>query len=376
MSVHCWGWRGIFARFVKLVPALCFLAATVRGDDRLSPEASAYIDAALTIMQQHFLHRDRIDWPKLRQETLAQAAGAQMAVDTYPALRFALARLGDHHSYLQLTPDLQQQENTRQPKLANPSAMPPARSRKATFPFPSPFRTRRVPEAAMVSGSPSPVAQIVIPFFSGRDRKDIDDFATTVQRLIAELAAKSPCGWIVDLRGNGGGNLWAMLAGVGPILGEGEPGASLQEDGTKGLWYYGDGKAGWRNDPKDPDYARTTAAPVKLPAIPPVAVLIDRDTGSSGEGLAIAFLRRPDTWFFGETTYGAATSTFPYKLSDGADLFLVTGVMVDRKGNEYPDGVSPDEEVLSESTISTVDPVIHAASQWLSQTKACKAASK
>jgi hypothetical protein len=25
----------------------------------------------------------------------------------------------------------------------------------------------------------------------------------------------------VDLRGNGGGNMWPMLAGVGPVLGEG-----------------------------------------------------------------------------------------------------------------------------------------------------------
>jgi C-terminal processing protease CtpA/Prc len=35
-------------------------------------------------------------------------------------------------------------------------------------------------------------------------------------------------------------------------------------------------------------------------------VLIDRDTGSSGEGIAIAFQGRPDTRFCGELTYGAA----------------------------------------------------------------------
>ena len=40
--------------------------------------------------------------------------------------------------------------------------------------------------------------------------------------------------------------------------------------------------------------------------LPPVAVLIDRDTGSSGEGIAIAFQGRPDTRFCGELTYGAA----------------------------------------------------------------------
>src|SRR6516165_4863906 len=105
-----------------------FLPLTVaRSDEHISPEATAYIDAALTIMQEHFLHRDRIDWAKLKQETLAQAASAQTPVDTYPAIRFALARLDDHHSYLQLTPDLTREKNARRPKLADPSAMPPPR---------------------------------------------------------------------------------------------------------------------------------------------------------------------------------------------------------------------------------------------------------
>lgn len=96
---------------------------------------------------------------------------------------------------------------------------------------------------------------------------------------------------------------------------------------------------------------------------PPVAVLIDRETGSSAEGIAIAFRTRPDTRFFGELTYGAATATFPYKLSDGAQIYLVIGTMVDRNGHEYPDGIVPDQEILSEATISANDPVIRAASE-------------
>jgi hypothetical protein len=50
--------------------------------------------------------------------------------------------------------------------------------------------------------------------------------------------------------------------------------------------------------------------------------------------------------------------------------------MVDRKGNEHPEGIAPDEEVLSEATISTADPVIRAASVRLSQMRACRAASR
>jgi C-terminal processing protease CtpA/Prc len=230
-----------------------------------------------------------------------------------------------------------------------------------------------VPEGGMVTGAARPLADVVIPLFSSPNRKDLDDFATTIQNVIAQLAVQHPCGWIVDLRGNGGGNIWAMMAGVGPILGEGEPGAVLHGDGSKETWFYDKGRAGLRNDPQDPDYARTAGTPVILSGTPPVAVLVDRETGSSGEGIAIAFRHRPDTRFFGESTFGAATSTFPYTLSDGAQIYLVTGVMLDRNGNEYPDGVTPDQEILSEATISTSDPVIHAASDWLLSQPACRA---
>lgn len=347
-----------------LFPALWFCPAPAHANDEISTEATAYIDAALKVMQEHFLHKDQIDWPQLRRETLGQAAGAQNSVDTYPAIRFALAKLGDHHSYLQLTPALTREEAARQPHLANPAAMPKLPARTQTFPFPSPFRTRRVPEGAMVAGAASLIAQVVIPQFASPDKKEVDDYATKVQSVIADLLSKKPCGWIVDLRGNGGGNVWAMLAGVGPILGEGDVG--------KTETYYENGRAGSRDDSDEPYYAKTTGIPVHLAAAPPVAVLMDRDTGSSGEGVAIDFRGRADTRFFGELTYGAATATFPYPLSDGAQIYLVIGVMKDRNGNEYPDGVSPDEEILSEATISTNDPVIRAASEWLSKMRACQ----
>jgi hypothetical protein len=359
-----------------LAVALSFSAAPVHAEDEVSPAAIAYIDAALKVMQENFLHKDKIDWTALRRETLSQAGAAQTAVDTYPAIRFALAKLGDRHSYLQLTPDLTRQQDARQPKLSNPSAMPVAPPRKQSFPFPSPFQARRVPEGVMLQGSASPIADVVIPLFSAPNIKDLNDYATSVQNIIADLALQNPCGWVVDLRGNGGGNIWAMMAGVGPLLGEGEPGALLHDTDKKSKWFYESGKAGLRGDAKDPFYASATREPVNLGAAPPVAVLIDRGTGSSGEGIAIAFRARPETRFFGETTYGAATSTFPFPLSDGAQLYLVVGVMLDRNGNEYPDGVKPDQEILSEATISTKDPVIRAATDWLSGLKACRALGK
>ena len=162
-----------------------------------------------------------------------------------------------------------------------------------------------------------------------------------------------------------------MRAGVGPLLGEGDLGATLNADGHRDMWFYQDGKAGVRGDSNEPYYARTTDPPVTVAGQPPVALLIDRETGSSGEGVAVAFEKRPNTKFFGELTFGAATSTFPFPLSDGAQIYLVTGVMLDRQGNDYLAGIAPDVEILSEATITTSDPVVLAATGWLVSTSAC-----
>lgn len=57
----------------------------------------------------------------------------------------------------------------------------------------------------------------------------------------SELDAPDLVGWIVDLRGNGGGNMWPMIAGVGPVLGEGTAGAFVDPDDNVTLWGYANG---------------------------------------------------------------------------------------------------------------------------------------
>jgi hypothetical protein len=80
--------------------------------------------------------------------------------------------------------------------------------------YPSPFRTRRVPEGGMVPISSSSLALVVILSFASPNRNEVDDFATAIQTVISELATHKPCGWIADRRGNGGGNISAMMAGI------------------------------------------------------------------------------------------------------------------------------------------------------------------
>jgi hypothetical protein len=73
------------------------------------------------------------------------------------------------------------------------------------------FQNRHDTEASIIETGGRPVAWIVIPLYVG---SELHGFATKIQSIVTDLAAKAPCGWVVDLRGNGG-DMWTMLAGLG-----------------------------------------------------------------------------------------------------------------------------------------------------------------
>ncbi len=59
-----------------------------------------------------------------------------------------------------------------------------------------------------------------------------------------------------------------------------------------------------------------------------------------------------------------------FNLSDGANVILSVAVDVDRKGKVYPEGIEPDEEIVSigaKAPLAKEDPVIHAALGWIEE---------
>ena len=343
------------------------LVAVITGShvhaQEIAPEARTYLEAAIQVMQDNFLHKEKIDWAQLRRDVLGRARDAQTPAETYRAIRFALGQLGDRHSYLSLTPELAEKERS----LLEERGVQRAAATAAQSPRepPSPFMNRRDPDGAIVEGGTRPIGRIVVPQFTGSDG---NAFATKLQGLVADVEARKPCAWIVDLRGNTGGNMWPMLAGIGPVLGEGEPGGFLNYEGKRLRWFYENGRSGLREADRD-YYAKSDMKPVVLAGSSPVAVLIDGGTASSGEAIAVAFRGRPDTRFFGQPTMGVSNSTFPFKLADGAQLYLVVAVDLDRNGTEYNSGVMPDDAVQN----GVKDPVQAAATNWLSSQNACSA---
>jgi hypothetical protein len=334
----------------------------------ISPGAAAFLDNAIDIMREHALHGQGVDWAALRMEAFKRAGGAFNPIDTYPAIYWALVQLGDPGSHLRLPPGLfpdqialmQQAEQEAQHNA-------PAGARAETS-SPTPFTSRRLPEGHIVTAQGTNYGYVALPRCTAKDNDGLLIYAADVRRILTDLSAQNPKGWIIDLRGNTGGNMWPMLTGIGPILGDGIVGSFVAADGNV-TWFYQDGKTGTRN-PAGLETVSLTLddAPVLMAPSAPVAVLVDSSTASSAEAITIAFHGRPETRFFGTRTAGKSTAVQPFKLDDGAELYLTTAIDADRTGKPYPNGFTPDEIVPfngSSMPPTSSDPVVLAAQNWL-----------
>ena len=235
-------------------------------------------------------------------------------------------------------------------------------------------RPRRQPEGRLID---SRIGYIRVPGYNGPGNSL---YADSLQKHIRVLDQAGACGWIVDLRGNGGGNVWAMLAGIGPLLGDSLAGGNLI-DGRLSAWHYWNGVASEQN----PGGTLTSygslvdGEPYQLREfLAPVAVLFDDGTGSSGEAIAVAFRGRPHTRSFGTATAGLASVNRNVALPDGATMIMTVGTYADRTGRAYDLTLEPDESVAATelSVEAAHDPVTERALTWLGGHAACKASER
>ena len=294
----------------------------------LAPEPEAYLLAALKDIHDSSLKRDSIDWQQLRDYLLSKAQHAQRSSDTYDALRVALRLLADRHSRLLLPEEVQQ--------LMSEGA-------------------GHTPEVKFVSHQ---IATLTIPAFGGLSPQAAQRYMQAAALPLARAARKARCGWVIDLRGDSGGDLWPTLGVVAPFL----------RSGTLGAFNYPDHIDLWRLQHGvlfDGSRATVTALTrsVTLQQAK-IAVLIGANTTSSGEALAIALHGRPDTRFFGAQSGGLATSVDFDLLSDGAALLVTAALDADRFGMVFADGLEPDQ-LIEQPKADAPDRTMLAAKSWL-----------
>lgn len=299
-----------------------------------------YLSAALDTIQTYALWRDSVDWSKLHADAFEVARSARTIDETYPAIERTLQALGDNHGHFLPTSEVEEREENAH------------------------YET---PSGRMLGDylASAPEAYLSFPGFNRTDEASMQKYADASQDIIWQLRHNNPCGWIVSLQGNGGGNMWPMLAGVGPLLGEGQVGSFIAPE-QELPWFYRDGAAvlSDRVLTKVPDPVEAVT-----PEDVPVAVLTSIATSSAAEAIVIAFRRRPNTRSFGQPTGGVPTGNAPFELSDGAVLILTVSQMADRTGHIYHGRVEPDVTLEG-------DTALEAAAEWIASTSSCQHATE
>lgn len=330
------------------------------GPRALSAQARAYVEAALDTMQRYSINKKRINWPAFRAAAVARAGAAQTPAETHASLAETVRALGDNHSQFYPPSTFAR---------AAAAAGPVAARRLAADPAPTPTT---IPSGRLLDGG---IGYVFVPAFSGANARGRADSTLAVVRVVdAAAGAGGACGWVVDLRLNRGGNMYPMVAGLGPLLGDGRAGVFVDPDSVRIDWYHRAGVAGTSS--AGVDYpAVSVSAPYTLrrPGAP-VAVLYGPFTASSGEAAAISFRGLPNARSFGTPTYGLSTANQGFLLSDGALLNLTVAVQGDRTGRLYGGPVPPDEAaspVTPDPTASAPDVGMQAAMQWLRTQPGC-----
>jgi carboxyl-terminal processing protease len=303
-----------------------------------------YVSTAMAAFRSHSVHRGEVDWTALEDSVLARAASAQTPSETWRALTWALRRV-DRHSFL-MPPEAQMATPTGG---MVPQAAPPAETR---------------PLGRLIEGG---IGLVAVPSHAGRNRTEYVDSLRT--RLVA-LDNMGVCGWVVDLRENAGGNMWPMLAGIGPLLGAEMVGSFTNSPPGVG-WRYRDGRSwmGLDTPPAEPLGWGNTPARRLTHADAPVALLVGSKTASSGEMLMLAFLGRPGVRSFGDSTAGFASANRSVPLRDGATMVITASYPRDRLGRTYPLQVAPDERVPPDD--SGGDTTLRQAVVWLQRQPTC-----
>lgn len=411
---------------IAVVPLLLLAGLTQAQTNTAaaSPEATTYLETALDHIEQRSRVYST-DWQAMRAKARAAiaAVGAKTPADTHAAIRDALATLGDKHSLL-LDPEAAKVFNVgRAAKATGLLVVPPDAMVAQVVPgspaaaaglavgdrivavegvpgfaelsrreFGRLFRSgqRQDGSAAALdvrvrTGAAEPRAvQVPLAAFDayveptghrldggigylelpglapGPKAASYDD---TLHELLDRIDDGTLRGCIVDLRRNTGGSLWPMLAGIGPLAGDGQLGAFASAKSSAD-WTY-DAKLGTAKSATH-ELAKVDQ-PHPLRADLPVAVLTGPLTAGAGEAIAVAFAGRARTRRFGEGTYGVPTSNTQIPLADGALLVLTVTVHADRTGTRHDDVIPPDEAVATDwARFATADdPVVAAASRWL-----------
>lgn len=295
---------------------LVIILWSCKGQSQRHTGPQLFIKEVIDLLRNNSIYKHHINWTGFSDSVFSKAKHAQTIAETYPAITFAVSLLNDKHSYFRAVNDtFQTSKNKALPILAD-------------------------------EVTPAAIGYVRVPFCIG-NQEAVSRYISTIQTKIKQQNKPGLKGWIVDLRGNFGGNKWPMLLALKPLLGNGTVGYFINADKQKEAWILKNGHA-LIND----TLVEMVDKHVELHLTHlPVAVLINNQTASSGEAVAIAFKGRLNTKFLGQATFGVSTGCVSHQLTDGSVINLAQSIFADRNLNEYGHKILPDLATENENTL-------------------------
>ncbi|MHA4807731.1 S41 family peptidase [Flavitalea flava] len=308
-----------------------------------SEKAGRLLDEALNFMQKNYYRRDYVPWEGLIASARERVRSAGNCEDAYAAITWCFQQLNETHSFV----------------------MPPAKAAMYTN---DTTGLSQPPDLSELVGEikgewlSDSIAYLSIPWVSTTDSMICMRIADSLQQMIARLDSRNISRWIIDLRKNTGGNCWPMLAGIGPLLGNGICGYFVTT-GSKIPIAYRDGAAFQGKHV----LCRVSAEGYRTRCDQKsIIVLTGRKTVSAGEIVALAFKGKEQVFLYGEPTAGLTTANATYTLSDRSLLILTVCQEADHTGKICEGSILPDKVIQAAGhDLTQNDPVKAAAISWL-----------
>ncbi|MBC7828051.1 MAG: S41 family peptidase [Chitinophagaceae bacterium] len=285
-------------------------------------QAGILLDEAFSIMQKNYYRKDSVQWQPLISSAkilLGQSSDCEAA---YKAVQWCFDQMKEKHSFIM--PPVKAAIYT-----GTGNGLHPGSSSKLLS---GPIRHE------LIDGE---IAYISVPWIATTDGAVCTRFADSIQSIIKTFGLKGVEKWIIDLRKNTGGNCWPMLAGLGPLLGNGVHGffvsskESIPISYKNGMVMQGKQIRCVLTDPYVAPFSNKT-----------VIILTGPNTSSAGEIVALAFKGLKNVFLYGEPTAGLTTANATYPLSDGSVLVLTVCKEADRTGKIVEGRIQPDELIL------------------------------
>lgn len=323
---------------------LLIVSPAAAQENPMADSVHVFLDKSLDIIETNSINRDTVDWAGLKVKVFEKAAAAQSYEEAAKVFPYIFEYIDDHHGALKLG---KQSFSWNTKNIYKNSAVINAIA----------FH----PKVEVKTLAPH-IGYILLPGNSDFSGKNVNLDAAEIRKAIESLG--NIRSWIVDLRLNTGGNMYQMLAGLAPILGEGKLGGFVNQHG------HNDGEWVLRNGNIFVDSNQVSTLPQLVKSnrkARPLVVLISGRTASSGEVVAISAIGRKNTILIGENSAGYTTANEGFKINASAGLNLAVDYDADRNGKVYKDFVPPHILIEGGDNFSDIaqDLKIISAINWL-----------